>query len=81
MPINTTCGEDIGSVLALDIIRPIARAERETLLLFCRVILCVGGSLLSIGSAVSVALMGRSRGMYTLFDQLKWRGRPRSVMP
>lgn len=32
----------------------------------------VGGSLLSIGSAAGVALMGQSRGMYTFFAHLKW---------
>jgi len=32
----------------------------------------VGGSLLSIGSAAGVALMGQARGMYTFFVHLKW---------
>ncbi|WP_375058109.1 sodium:proton antiporter NhaD [Zobellella sp. DQSA1] len=32
----------------------------------------VGGSLLSIGSAAGVALMGQARGMYTFFGHLKW---------
>ncbi len=32
----------------------------------------VGGSLLSIGSAAGVALMGQTRGMYTFFAHLKW---------
>jgi len=32
----------------------------------------VGGSLLSIGSAAGVALMGQSRGTYTFFGHLKW---------
>lgn len=32
----------------------------------------VGGSLLSIGSAAGVALMGISRGQYTFFGHLKW---------
>jgi len=32
----------------------------------------VGGSLLSIGSAAGVAIMGQSRGMYTFFGHLKW---------
>lgn len=32
----------------------------------------VGGSLLSIGSAAGVALMGQSRGMYTFLGHLKW---------
>ncbi len=32
----------------------------------------VGGSLLSIGSAAGVALMGQSRGMYTFGGHLKW---------
>ena len=30
------------------------------------------GSLLSIGSAAGVALMGQARGMYTFFGHLKW---------
>ena len=32
----------------------------------------VGGSLLSIGSAAGVALMGQARGYYTFFGHLKW---------
>ena len=32
----------------------------------------VGGSMLSVGSAAGVALMGQSRGMYTFFGHLKW---------
>ncbi len=32
----------------------------------------VGGSLLSIGSAAGVALMGQARGVYTFFEHLKW---------
>ena len=32
----------------------------------------VGGSLLSIGSAAGVALMGQARGHYTFFGHLKW---------
>jgi Na+/H+ antiporter NhaD/arsenite permease-like protein len=32
----------------------------------------VGGSMLSIGSAAGVALMGQSKGMYTFFGHLKW---------
>jgi len=32
----------------------------------------VGGSLLSIGSAAGVALMGQARGVYTFFSRLKW---------
>ncbi len=32
----------------------------------------VGGSLLSIGSAAGVALMGQARGMYTFYSHLKW---------
>jgi NhaD family Na+/H+ antiporter len=32
----------------------------------------VGGSLLSIGSAAGVALMGQSKGMYTFFGHLRW---------
>lgn len=31
-----------------------------------------GGSLLAIGSAAGVALMGQSRGQYTFFSHLKW---------
>ncbi len=32
----------------------------------------VGGSLLSIGSAAGVALMGQARGIYTFFSHLRW---------
>jgi NhaD family Na+/H+ antiporter len=32
----------------------------------------VGGSMLSIGSAAGVALMGQARGQYTFFTHLKW---------
>jgi Na+/H+ antiporter NhaD/arsenite permease-like protein len=32
----------------------------------------VGGSLLSIGSAAGVALMGQARGSYTFGGHLKW---------
>jgi len=32
----------------------------------------IGGSLLSIGSAAGVALMGQARGKYTFFGHLKW---------
>ncbi len=32
----------------------------------------VGGSLLSIGSAAGVALMGQTRGKYTFFSHLRW---------
>lgn len=33
---------------------------------------CTGGSLLSIGSASGVALMGQARGYYTFMSHLKW---------
>jgi Na+/H+ antiporter NhaD/arsenite permease-like protein len=32
----------------------------------------VGGSLLSVGSAAGVALMGASRGQYTFAGHLRW---------
>ena len=32
----------------------------------------VGGSLLSIGSAAGVSVMGQARGYYTFFAHLKW---------
>ena len=32
----------------------------------------VGGSLLSIGSAAGVALMGQARGVYTFSSHLRW---------
>lgn len=31
-----------------------------------------GGSLLSIGSAAGIAVMGQARGIYTFFEHLKW---------
>jgi Na+/H+ antiporter NhaD/arsenite permease-like protein len=32
----------------------------------------VGGSLLSVGSAAGVALMGQSKGNYTFFGHMRW---------
>jgi Na+/H+ antiporter NhaD/arsenite permease-like protein len=32
----------------------------------------VGGSLLSIGSAAGIALMGQAHGQYTFFSHLRW---------
>ena len=32
----------------------------------------VGGSLLSIGSAAGVALMGQTKGVYSFMGHLKW---------
>jgi Na+/H+ antiporter NhaD/arsenite permease-like protein len=32
----------------------------------------VGGSLLAVGSAAGVALMGQARGKYTFFSHLRW---------
>jgi Na+/H+ antiporter NhaD/arsenite permease-like protein len=32
----------------------------------------VGGSILSVGSAAGVALMGQARGVYTFSSHLKW---------
>jgi Na+/H+ antiporter NhaD/arsenite permease-like protein len=32
----------------------------------------VGGSMLSVGSAAGVALMGASQGRYTFFGHLRW---------
>ena len=32
----------------------------------------VGGSMLSVGSAAGVALMGVAKGQYTFFNHLKW---------
>jgi Na+/H+ antiporter NhaD/arsenite permease-like protein len=34
----------------------------------------VGGSLLSIGSAPGVALMGQAKGLYTFSSHLRWTG-------
>jgi len=130
--------EDMGSPVAFDIFRSVARAEWDTLFFFYGVVMCVGGlgfigylamvsetlyvgwgataanvsigllsavvdnipvmfavltmmpdmsvgqwmlvtltagvggSLLSIGSAAGVALMGQARGVYTFFGHLKW---------
>jgi len=130
--------ENIGSPVAFDIYRKVARAEWDTLFFFYGVVMCVGGlgfigylgmisqviygdwgatnaniaigiisaivdnipvmfavlsmmpdmsvgqwllvtmtagvggSLLSIGSAAGVALMGQARGTYTFFGHLKW---------
>ena len=131
-------GANIGSPVAFDIYREVARAEWDTLFFFYGVVMCVGGlgfigylamisqsiyggwgatyaniaiglvssvidnipvmfavltmqpdmsvgqwllvtmtagvggSLLSIGSAAGVALMGQARGVYTFFGHLKW---------
>lgn len=130
--------EDLGSPVAYDVFRSVARAEWDTLFFFYGVVLCVGGlgfigylallseslyigwgptvantavgvlsavvdnipvmfavltmmpdmsigqwmlvtltagvggSMLSIGSAAGVALMGQARGVYTFFGHLKW---------
>jgi len=32
----------------------------------------VGGSMLSIGSAAGVAVMGSAKGVYTFFAHMKW---------
>ena len=130
--------ENIGSPVAFDIYRKVARAEWDTLFFFYGVVMCVGGlgfigylgmisqviygdwgatnaniaigiisaivdnipvmfavlsmmpdmpvgqwllvtmtagvggSLLSIGSAAGVALMGQARGTYTFFGHLRW---------
>lgn len=130
--------EDIGSPVAFDIYREVARSEWDTLFFFYGVVMCVGGlgflgylsaishiiygewgatyaniavgllssvvdnipvmfavltmqpdmsvgqwllvtmtagvggSLLSVGSAAGVALMGQARGTYTFFSHLKW---------
>lgn len=130
--------EDLGSPVAFDIFRSVARAEWDTLFFFYGVVMCVGGlgfigylalvsetlyvgwgataanvsigvlsavvdnipvmfavltmmpdmsigqwmlvtmtagvggSMLSIGSAAGVALMGQARGVYTFFGHLKW---------
>ena len=135
---NPEADGQLGTVVAFDIFRPIARAEWDTLFFFYGVVLCVGGlgflgylsmiselmytdmgatnanilvgvlsaivdnipvmfavltmnpdmstgqwllvtltagvggSLLSIGSAAGVALMGQARGKYTFFGHLKW---------
>jgi NhaD family Na+/H+ antiporter len=131
-------GTNIGSPVAFDIYREVARAEWDTLFFFYGVVMCVGGlgfigylamishsiydgwgatdaniaiglvssvidnipvmfavltmqpdmsigqwllvtmtagvggSLLSIGSAAGVALMGQARGVYTFFGHLRW---------
>ncbi|HIH2763620.1 MAG TPA: sodium:proton antiporter NhaD, partial [Candidatus Azoamicus sp.] len=31
-----------------------------------------GGSLLSIGSAAGIAVMGKTKGMYTFYSHFKW---------
>ncbi|MGB7597042.1 MAG: sodium:proton antiporter NhaD [Gallionella sp.] len=133
-----TAGENIGSPVAFDVYREVARSEWDTLFFFYGVVMCVGGlgfigylamvshaiyggwgatyanisiglvssvvdnipvmfavltmqpdmsigqwllvtmtagvggSLLSIGSAAGVALMGQARGVYTFFGHLRW---------
>lgn len=57
--------EDPGDA-KFDFFHRLARAEWDTLLFF------FGDSMLSIGSAAGVALMGQARGKYTFFGHLKW---------
>jgi len=47
-------------------------AMSETQWLLVTLTAGVGGSLLSIGSAAGVALMGQARGQYTFFSHLRW---------
>ena len=47
-------------------------AMSETQWLLATLTAGVGGSMLSIGSAAGVALMGQARGYYTFFGHLKW---------
>lgn len=47
-------------------------AMNETQWLLVTLTAGVGGSMLSIGSAAGVALMGQARGHYTFFSHLKW---------
>jgi len=47
-------------------------AMNETQWLLVTLTAGVGGSMLSIGSAAGVALMGQARGQYTFFSHLKW---------
>ena len=136
--VNDEGDENIGSPVAFDIYREVARSEWDTLFFFYGVVMCVGGlgfigylgmisqvmygdwgatnaniaiglisavvdnipvmfavltmmpdmpvgqwllvtltagvggSMLSIGSAAGVALMGQARGVYTFFGHLKW---------
>jgi NhaD family Na+/H+ antiporter len=138
VPDNAEHDGQMGTPMAFDVFRPVARAEWDTLLFFYGVVACVGGlgyigylelashmmysdwgatqaniavgvlsaivdnipvmfavltmnpdmstgqwllvtltagvggSLLSIGSAAGVALMGQARGKYTFFGHLKW---------
>ena len=137
-PDNAENDGQLGSPVAFDIFRPVARAEWDTLFFFYGVVACVGGlgfmgylalasdlmytqwgataanvsvgilsaivdnipvmfavltmqpdmstgqwllvtltagvggSMLSIGSAAGVALMGQARGKYTFFGHMKW---------
>ena len=54
------------AVLSMDPLMPISQWLLATLTAG------VGGSMLSIGSAAGVALMGQAKGYYTFFGHLKW---------
>lgn len=69
---NTRLLERLDKAIPFDVFNPMARTEWDTLLFFYGVVLCVGGSMLSVGSAAGVALMGQARGYYTFMSHLRW---------
>ena len=52
--------------------RPVAARSLRGQWLLVTLTAGVGGSLLSVGSAAGVAVMGQARGVYTFFSHLKW---------
>ncbi len=54
------------SVLTMDPVMPVQQWQLVTLTAG------VGGSMLAIGSAAGVALLGSARGVYTFGPHLKW---------
>ncbi len=62
----------VGTVVGNGVTQATIDASRHSQWLLVTLTAGVGGSLLSIGSAAGVALMGQARGFYTFGGHLKW---------
>ena len=62
----------VGTVVGNGVTQTAIDASRHSQWLLVTLTAGVGGSLLSIGSAAGVALMGQARGFYTFGGHLKW---------
>ena len=62
----------LGTVVGPEVTQSAIDASRHAQWLLVTLTAGVGGSLLSIGSAAGVALMGQARGFYTFGGHLKW---------